>query len=93
MGEVMFWTLWYIRTSRLSEIIFTGILESDDLPIMFTILSPGRRSKTLYSFEKLMNRELFQRLDSELVSPNKQIYSSNEADKAARDFPASIASS
>jgi hypothetical protein len=59
---------------------------------MFTILDPVRMSKTLDSVEKLMNRELFQRLDCELVSPNMQIYSSIEADEAAGDFPTSIAS-
>jgi hypothetical protein len=35
--------------------------------------------------------DLFQSLASELVSPSIQIYSSNEADKAARDFVASRA--
>jgi hypothetical protein len=35
---------------------------------------------------------MFQILASELISPNIQIHSSNEADKAAQDFAASIAS-
>jgi hypothetical protein len=46
---------------------------------------------TLDPVEKLTDWEHFKSLISQLVSPNKQIHSSNEADKAACDFAASIA--
>jgi hypothetical protein len=59
---------------------------------MFSILGPVRSRDTLDPVEKLTNWKLCQSLASELVSPNIQIYSSNEGDKAARDFAASIAS-
>jgi hypothetical protein len=47
--------------------------------------------KALDPVEKLTDCELFQSLTSELISPNIQILSSKEADKA-REFAASIAS-
>jgi hypothetical protein len=47
--------------------------------------------KALVPVEKLTDCELFQSLTSELLSPNIQIQSSNKADRAARDFAASIA--
>jgi hypothetical protein len=48
--------------------------------------------KALDPVEKLTDWELFQSLASGLVSPNIQIHSSNEADKAACDSAASVAS-
>jgi hypothetical protein len=42
--------------------------------------------------EKPTEWELFQSLASEPISPNIEIHSSNEADKATRNFAASIAS-
>jgi hypothetical protein len=59
---------------------------------MFSILDPVRMRKALDPAEKLTEWELFQSLAFELISPNIQINSSNEGDKAARDFAASIAS-
>jgi hypothetical protein len=57
---------------------------------MFIILDPVRKREALYPVEKLTDWKLFQSLASELLPPNIQIHSSNEADKAARDFAASI---
>jgi hypothetical protein len=50
--------------------------------------------RALDPVEKLTDLELLQSLASEYMSPNTRIliHSSNEADKAARDFAASIAS-
>jgi hypothetical protein len=59
---------------------------------MFSILDPDSTRETLDSAEKLTDWELFQNLDSEQVYPNIEIHSSNETDKAARDFVASIVS-
>jgi hypothetical protein len=59
---------------------------------MFSILDPVRMREALDPAEKLTDWELFQSLASELVSPNIQIHSSNEANKAACDSAASIAS-
>jgi hypothetical protein len=60
---------------------------------MLRNLDPLRTKETLDLVEKLTDWELFQSLASELISSNILIYSSNETDKAARDFAASIASS
>jgi hypothetical protein len=77
---------------RLSEVIVSDILDSDHLPIMFSILDPVRTREASVPVEKLTDWELLQSLVSELVTLNIQIYSSNKAYKAARDFAASIAS-
>jgi hypothetical protein len=58
---------------------------------MFSILDPVRTRESLDPIVKPTDWELFQNLASELMSPNIWIHSSNEADKAARDFAASIA--
>jgi hypothetical protein len=77
---------------RLSQIIVTDILDSDHLPIMFTILDPVRRREALNPVETLTDWKLFQSLASELLSPVIQIYPSNKVGKAACDFAASITS-
>jgi hypothetical protein len=59
---------------------------------MFSVLDPVRARETLDPVEKLTDWELFKSLASERISPNIQIHSSNEADKASRDFSASITS-
>jgi hypothetical protein len=58
---------------------------------MFSILDPVRMRKAVDPVEKLTDWKLFQSLASELISSNKQIYSSNDTDKAACDFTASLA--
>jgi hypothetical protein len=57
---------------RLSEAIVTDILDSDYLPIMFSILDPVRTRETLNPVEKRTNWELFQNLAFEFISPNIQ---------------------
>jgi hypothetical protein len=59
---------------------------------MFSFLDPVRTKETLDPVEKLTDWELFKNLASELMSPNIQIHSSNEADKASRDVAASVTS-
>jgi hypothetical protein len=76
---------------RLSEVIVTDILDSDHLPIIFNILNPVRKKEALNPVEKLTDWDLLQGLASELISPNIQIYSSNEADNEACDFAAPVA--
>jgi hypothetical protein len=58
---------------------------------MFSILVPVRTRQALVLVEKLTDWELLQSLASEPLSPDILIHSSNEADKAARDFAASVA--
>jgi hypothetical protein len=64
---------------RLSEVTVTDILDSDHLPIIFSILEPVRMREALDPVEKLTDWEQFQSLASELISPNIQIHSSNDA--------------
>jgi hypothetical protein len=59
---------------------------------MFSILDPVRTRGALDPVEKVTDWKLFQNLASEIISPKIKIHSSNEDDKAARDFAASIAS-
>jgi hypothetical protein len=77
---------------QLSEVILTDILDSDHLPIMFSILDSVRSRGALDPVEKLTDWEMFQNLTPEHVSPNIQIHSSDEADKAAQDLSVSTAS-
>jgi hypothetical protein len=75
-----------------AEAIVTDILDSDHLPVMFIIRDSVRTREALDPIVKLTDWELFQSLFPELISPNIQIRSSTGADKAARDFAASVAS-
>jgi hypothetical protein len=52
---------------RPSEVTVTDTLDSDHLPIMFSILEPVRTRKALDPVENLIHWELFQTLASELV--------------------------
>jgi hypothetical protein len=77
---------------RLSEVTVLGILDSDHLPIMFSILDHVKAREVSDPVEKFTDWERFQSLASDLVSLKIQINSSTDADKAARDFAAPIAS-
>jgi hypothetical protein len=77
---------------RLSKVTVLDILDSDHLPIMFSILDHVKASEVSDPVENFTDWERFQSLASDLVSPKIQINSSTDADKAARDFAASIAS-
>jgi hypothetical protein len=70
----------------------SDILDSDHLPIIFHILDHIRTKNVSAPLEKITYWERFQNLASNLISPRLEINSGVEADKAARDFTASIAS-
>jgi hypothetical protein len=80
------------KNIRLSNVIVSDILDSDHLPIIFHILDHVRTKKVTAPFEKFTHWERFQSLASNLISPRLEINSGVEADKAARDVTASIAS-
>jgi hypothetical protein len=77
---------------RLSDVSVSDILDSDHLPIIFHILELVKSRKLSEPVEKFTDWERFQSVASELISPKLEINSGVEADKAARDFTASIAS-
>jgi hypothetical protein len=74
---------------RLSHVNVSDILESDYLPIIFHILEHVTTNKPLEPLEIFTNRERFQSLASNLISPGKEINSVLVADKSAREFTAS----
>jgi hypothetical protein len=73
-------------------LIVSDVLDSDHLPTVFQILDHVRTRNLSDPIEKFTNCERFQSLASDLVSHKIQINSRVEADKAAHDFTASIAS-
>jgi hypothetical protein len=77
---------------RVSDVIVSDILDSDHLPIVFHILDHVKIRNHSEPVEKFKDWERFQSLESELISSRIEINSGVEADKAARDFTASIAS-
>jgi hypothetical protein len=76
----------------MSDVIVSDILESDHLPIVSHTLDHVKIRTLSEPIEKFTNWDRFQRLASELISPQIEIKSEVEADKAAHDFTASIAS-
>jgi hypothetical protein len=77
---------------RGSDSIVSDNLDSDHLPIIFHILDHVKISNLSKPIEKLTDWDGFQCLASELISPRIEINSGVEADKAARNSTASIAS-
>jgi hypothetical protein len=76
---------------RVSDVIVSDILDSGHLPIVFHILIMS----ILETFQNLLTNSVwdwFQRLAAELISPTIKINLGIEADKAASDFTASVAS-
>jgi hypothetical protein len=76
-----------------SDVIVSDILDSDHLPIIFHILDRIKIKNLSEPIEKFAVSDRFQSLASELISPRIEINSDVEADKAARNFTASVASS
>jgi hypothetical protein len=76
----------------LSDVTVADILDSDHLPTIFHILDHVKIRNLSEPVEKFTDWERFQSLASELISPRIKINSGVEADKAARDFTASITS-
>jgi hypothetical protein len=77
---------------RLSEVTVSDVLDSDYLPIDFHILDHVRTRNLSDPLEKFTDWVRFQSLVSDLASARTQINSEVEADKAARDFTASVTS-
>jgi hypothetical protein len=75
-----------------SDVIVSDILDSDHLPIIFHILDHVKIRNLSDPIEKFTDWERFENLAFKLISPKIDIKSGVEADKAARDFSASIAS-
>jgi hypothetical protein len=76
---------------RLSEVMVSDILDSDHLPVFFSVLDHVMTTNHSDRIEKFTDWERFRNLSSDLISPILQITSGVEADKAARDITASIA--
>jgi hypothetical protein len=77
---------------RLSEVSVIDALDSDHLPVAFHILDYVRYRDLSAHVEKFTDWERFQSIASELISPRHKINSREEADSAANNFTASIAS-
>jgi hypothetical protein len=75
---------------RLSDVIVSDILDSDHLPILFHILDHVKIRNLSDPIEKFTDWDRFQNLASELISPKIAIKLGVEADKAKREFSASI---
>jgi hypothetical protein len=73
----------------LSEVIVSNILDSDHLPV-FHLLGHVRTRNLSGPVAKFTDLKWFQSLASELISPRIRL-TREEADKAARNFTASIA--
>jgi hypothetical protein len=80
------------QNSRMSDVIFSDILDSDHLPKIFHILDYVKFRNLSDPMEKFTDWDRFQSLASEFISLKIEITSEAEADKAARDFTASISS-
>jgi hypothetical protein len=77
---------------RVSDVIVSDILDSDHLPVIFHTLDHVKIRNISDPIETFTDWDWFQSLASELISPKIEIISGVEADKAARDFSASVAS-
>jgi hypothetical protein len=80
------------KNVRLSEVIVSDILDSGHLPVVFHLLDHVRTGDISDPVGKFTDWERFQSLASELISPGILINAGEEADKAASNFTASIAS-
>jgi hypothetical protein len=76
---------------RVSDVTVSDILDSDHLPIVFHIRDHVKIRNLSEPVEKYTDWYWCQRLASEIISARIKIKSGVEADKAARDFTASIA--
>jgi len=83
------------KNVRLLHVTVSAVLDSDHLQISFYTLGHfrSRDRDNLNRVNKITYLEVFQSVASELISLRLQTDSGEEADKAARDFTASIASS
>jgi hypothetical protein len=77
---------------RVSDVIVSDILDSVHLPTVFHILDHVKIRNLSKPIQKFTDWDQFPSLASELISPKIEINSGAAADKAVRDFTASIAS-
>jgi hypothetical protein len=75
-----------------THVIVFNIFDLDHLPIIFHILYHVKVRIFSDPIEKFTDWDRFQSLASEVISPKIEIKSEVEADKAAREFSASISS-
>jgi hypothetical protein len=79
------------KNIRVSDVTVSGILDSDHLPIVFHILDRDKIRNLSEAIENFTDRDRFQILGSDLISPRIEINMGVEAEGATRDFTASIA--
>jgi hypothetical protein len=77
---------------RVPDDIVSDVLDSDYLPVLFHILDHVKIRNRSVPIEKFTDWNRFQSLASQLISSRIEISSAVEADKAACNFTASIAS-
>jgi hypothetical protein len=76
---------------RLSDVFVPDNLDSDHLPInRFHILQHVRDRDFSNRAEEFTDWKRFQNISSQVISPEIQIKSGEEADEAAHDFTASV---
>jgi hypothetical protein len=80
------------KNTRFSNVIVSEILDSDHLPIIFYIMDHIRTTKLLEPLNKFIDWDYFQSLATDVMSPRIEINSRIDANKAACNFAAFIAS-
>jgi hypothetical protein len=80
------------KNIRLSNVNVSDNLNSHHLPTLYQILDHVKTKNVSAPLEKITDCERFQTIASNLISPRLEINSGLEADKATRDFTASITS-
>jgi hypothetical protein len=80
------------RNVRISEVTVVDVLDSDHLPLLFHMLDHVSVRDISAPVEIHTDLERFQNLASDLISPGTQIHTPEDAEKAARNFAAPIAS-
>jgi hypothetical protein len=75
------------KNINVSHVIVSDILDSDNLPIVVHILDHVKIKNLSEPIEKFTDWDRFQSLASELISPDVEINSGVEANKAARLQP------
>jgi hypothetical protein len=80
------------KSTRISEINVLEILDSDHLPILFYMLDHVSTKDILAPVETFTDRDRFQSLVSDLISPGTQIHNFEDAEETARKVTASMSS-
>jgi hypothetical protein len=80
------------KNTRISEINLLEILDSDHIPILSYMLDHVSTKDILAPVVTFTDRDRFQSLVSDLISPSTQIHTFKDAEGTARKFTASVAS-